>query len=172
MCDDCCICPQTTWQFMFLDNMIIRSNHPKNLAFLEHRNHPLHITFWRLFFSLQACSTGVEIQIRRVDEHSSQLWAMGWTGWVWTAIAMKNKIRWVHFRRIQNLILTCQGNERNLHAMVNSPFIVHLHASYRDALFVSPCWQALIGISLDQNPKLLYLKGIPSLQHKPCNPAR
>ena len=54
MCDDCCICPQTTWQFMFLDNMIIRSNHPKNLAFLEHRNHPLHITFWRLFFSLQA----------------------------------------------------------------------------------------------------------------------
>lgn len=103
ICDDCCICPQMTWQFMFLDNTF-KSKKP---AFLEHRNHPLHITFWRLVFSLQA-SAQPAWRFRFdawMNIHPSYGPAMGWTGWVWTAaIAMKNKIRWVHFQgRIQNL---------------------------------------------------------------------
>lgn len=40
-------------------------------------------------------------------------------------------------------------NERNLHAMVNSPFIVHLHASYRDALFVYMLIEAAEGGCLE-----------------------
>lgn len=40
-------------------------------------------------------------------------------------------------------------NERNLHAMVDSPFIVHLHASYRDALFVYMLIEAAEGGCLE-----------------------
>jgi len=40
-------------------------------------------------------------------------------------------------------------NERNLHAMANSPFIVHLHASYRDELFVYMLIECAEGGSLE-----------------------
>jgi len=40
-------------------------------------------------------------------------------------------------------------NERALHAMVNSPFIVHLYASYRDELFVYMLIEAAEGGSLE-----------------------
>lgn len=40
-------------------------------------------------------------------------------------------------------------NERNLHAMVDSAFIVHLHASYRDELFVYMLLEAAGGGCLE-----------------------
>ncbi|CAJ1375958.1 unnamed protein product [Effrenium voratum] len=40
-------------------------------------------------------------------------------------------------------------NERNLHAMVNSPFIIHLHAAYRDSLFVYMLLEAAEGGCLE-----------------------
>lgn len=77
ICDDCCICPQMTWQFMFLDNTF--KSKKSGIFGTQKPSTPHHLNRrWVSFFAAGIRSTGVEIQIRRVDEHSSQL-----TGQLW-----------------------------------------------------------------------------------------